>query len=243
MQKFWENDWKYGSSVLEQDYPNIEYIIVDGKSSDKTLEKIRSFDASRYSLISEEDQGLYDAINKGISLASGDIIGILHSDDCFAEKSTLQWIVNQFNNSADIQALAASVEIYKPEKTNKPFRIYHATGFKKWQFRLGMQPPHPGFFIRNEAFHKVGFYRIQYKISGDFEWLLRAILINDLKVQYNSKIVVSMMDCGLRSSGIQSKIKLNQEILKILKLHGIYSNKLLIYLKYFIKIFQLRFAR
>ncbi len=227
-------------SVLSQNYPQLEYIIVDGASSDATLEILYGFESGKFRLISEKDEGLYDALNKGINLCTGSIIGILHADDVYANSGVLSEMATHFENDEHLEAVSSSIEIYKPGNVDKPYRVYLSTRFRKWQFRLGMQPPHPGFFVKKSGFDKVGFYRIQYKISGDFDWLLRAILIHYLNVKYTDTITVHMRDGGLSSSGWKSKVLLNNEILKILKIHGIYSNKLLVYSKYLLKVFQLK---
>lgn len=226
-------------SVQQQDYPAFEHIIVDGMSTDDTLEKVRSFPSGIIRIISEKDDGLYDALNKGADNAKGDVIVLLHADDTLADRHVLQRMATLFEGNTSLDAVAASVKIFR-KGDSKPYRIYDATKFRTWQFRLGMQPPHPGFFVRKEAFRKVGFYRTMYKISGDFDWLLRAIRICNLKVHYTNDVVVHMLDGGISSSGWKNRKLMNRENLRILKNHGIYSNLLLIYLKYIIKIFQIK---
>lgn len=227
-------------SVLDQDHSAIEYVIVDGASTDATLSILKSFSDSRILLVSEPDQGLYDAINKGIQMSAGDVICLLHADDVFASKQVLAEVASCFIQNPGLEALSTAVHIFKPGKMDKPYRIYKSSGFKLWQFRLGIQPPHPGFFVSRSGFEKVGYYRTQYKISGDFDWLLRALLLVRLNVRYSDLVTVYMRDGGMSSSGWKSKVLLNNEILRILKLHGIYSNKLLVYSKYLLKVFQLR---
>ena len=227
-------------SVLSQKYTNIEYIIIDGASTDQTLTLLNAYSNNEFKLISEKDNGLYDAINKGISMCKGDIIGLLHSDDIYPNENVISTVVSYFQNDLSLEALSSSVEIYKTADFINPYRIYKASNFRKWQFKIGIQPPHPGFFITKEAFNKVGYYRTQYKISGDFEWLLRAIIINKIVVKFVPFTSVYMLDGGLSSAGWKSRFKMNNENLKILKSHGIYSNKLLIYFKYLLKLFQIR---
>lgn len=227
-------------SVLGQDYNALEYVIVDGASTDATMSILSAFSDPRIRLISEKDEGLYDAINKGIQMSSGEFICLLHADDVFASKHVLSFVAGFFENEHDAEALSTAVHIFKPDHMDKPYRIYKSSGFKLWQFRLGMQPPHPGFFVRRSGFEKVGYYRTQYKISGDFDWLLRALLLVRLNVKYSDYVSVFMRDGGMSASGWKSKVLLNNEILKILKIHGIYSNKLLVYSKYLLKVFQLR---
>lgn len=226
--------------MLGQDYSALEYVIVDGASKDATLSILNTFSDPRIRLISEKDDGLYDAINKGIQMSEGEIICLLHADDVFASKQVLSFVADFFANNHDAEALSSAVHIFKPGNMDKPYRIYKSTGFKLWQFRLGMQPPHPGFFVRRTGFDRVGYYRTQYKISGDFDWLLRALFLVKLNVKYSDYVSVFMRDGGMSASGWKSKLILNNEILKILKIHGIYSNKLLVYSKYLLKVFQLR---
>jgi glycosyltransferase involved in cell wall biosynthesis len=227
-------------SVAGQMYENIEHLVIDGLSSDDTMDIVSSFKHEKMKVISEKDHGLYDALNKGLQLASGDIIGILHSDDFFAHPHVIYDIVALFDSKENVQAISSSVQIYKGNDFKKPFRVYKANRFKLWQFRLGMQPPHPGFFIRKASSAEVGKFNTAYKISADFDWLLRAIRLHKLKVLYVGYVSVHMRDGGASSSGIKSKLLMNRENLKILKAHGIYSNTLLVYLKYFLKLFQLR---
>jgi glycosyltransferase involved in cell wall biosynthesis len=228
------------NSVLSQTYNNVEYIIIDGGSSDNTLKIIDSYNNSSIRILSEKDKGLYDALNKGINLSNGEVLGIIHSDDIYANKFVLENVMKHFEQNARTEAYSTSLKIYKNNQFDKSYRVYNAKRFKKWQFRLGMQPPHPSFFIRKKALENVGFYRTQYKISGDFEWLLRAIWGKRITVDYSSDVTVLMRDGGLSSSSWKNRFLMNNESLKILKIHGIYSNKLLIYSKYFIKVFQLK---
>lgn len=226
-------------SVLEQDYNNVEYIVIDGASKDKTIQRLEAYKGRITHLVSEPDKGLYDALNKGLNKATGDIIGILHSDDFYADDSVLSKIASLFEKHQGMQAVAASVQIFKHENFKVPFRTYDAAKFKIWQFRLGIQPPHPGFFISREGLQKVGLYNTSYKISGDFDWLLRALKIHRIKTHFTQFVAVYMRDGGLSSSGFKSKQLMNSEDLQSLKANGIYSNLLFIYCKYFIKIFQI----
>ncbi len=225
-------------SVLEQDYPNIEYIIIDGASKDRTVQVIEPYKNKISHFVSEPDKGLYDAFNKGVNKATGDIIGILNADDFYPEKNTISKIVNLFDIHPNAEAVSTSVHIFKNDNFKQVFRTYRATNFKIWQFRLGMQPPHPGFFITQNALQKVGQYNINYKISGDFDWLLRAIKINKIKTIYSDLVTVFMRDGGMSASGLESKKLMNQENLKSLQSNGVYSNLIFIYCKYLIKIFQ-----
>jgi glycosyltransferase involved in cell wall biosynthesis len=225
-------------SVLYQTYSNIEYIIIDGASKDSTLEKVQSFKNEKMLIVSEPDKGLYDALNKGLRNATGDIIGILHADDKYASKKVIEDIAEMFQ-SKRCDAVSSSVNIFKDNNFDKPYRKYNATNFKTWQFTMGIQPPHPGFFISKEALIKVGEFDISYKISGDFDWLLRAIRKHKINVFYTTYVSVFMRDGGISSSGWKSKVLMNKEDLNSLKKNGFKSHILLIWMKYFIKLFQL----
>ncbi|HEY1047252.1 MAG TPA: glycosyltransferase family 2 protein [Bacteroidia bacterium] len=227
-------------SVQSQTYSNIEHIVVDGLSSDQTIPIIESFKNDKMVFLSEEDFGLYDALNKGFKLATGNLLGVLHSDDFLYSDDAIEKLVQIYTENPDADAISASVNIYKNENFDQPYRKYKANNFKLWQFRIGMQPPHPGFYITSKAFENLGYFNSAYKISGDFDWLLRGLVKLKLKVIYSDLVLVKMRDGGVSSSGLESKKKMNRENLKSLKSHGIYSNKLMIYLKYFIKIFQIR---
>ena len=227
-------------SVNAQSYPSIEHIIIDGGSTDQTLPILQSLKGANTRIQSEPDEGIYDAFHKGFSLSSGDIIGFLNADDCFAHNEVVANLVKTFVDT-QTDAVASSVEIFKSYTPLKRYRLYKASDFKLWQFRLGMQPPHPGFYVTRSAFEQVGFYRTQYQISGDFDWLLRAIKIQQLKVVYLPDVSVNMLHGGASASGLKSKRLMNKEDLKILKQHGIYSHTVLIWLKYVLKVFQFRF--
>jgi glycosyltransferase involved in cell wall biosynthesis len=226
-------------SVTAQKYVNIEYCIIDGGSSDNTIEIIKTFNNQNIKFISENDNGLYDALNKGIKMATGDIVGILHSDDFYPHENVISDIVAVFR-SENPDAVSSSVNIYKEGQFAKPFRVYKATKFRPWQFRMGMQPPHPGFFLTKAALDKVGGFNTRYRISADFDWLLRVIAVSKARVIYTDYVSVHMRDGGISSSGINSKILMNKENLEILRTHKIKSSLLWIYCKYFLKIFQIK---
>lgn len=225
-------------SVCSQTYPDIEYIVLDGASNDNTLEIIGRYNDQITIFRSEKDKGLYDALNKGLALATGDIIGILHADDFYPGENVISHIATLFNAHPNAGAVSSSVQIFRNDNFEQVYRTYDATRFKPWQFRIGIQPPHPGFFITKEALEKVGNYDTAFRISGDFDWLLRVIRINRIQTVYTDFVSVCMRDGGMSSSGFASKKLMNTEDLASLKQHGIYSNMAFIYFKYFIKIFQ-----
>lgn len=222
-------------SVLKQNYDYIEYIIIDGNSSDSTLKIIKEYGENIDFVLSESDTGIYDAINKGINLATGDIIGILNSDDFFSDYMVASRIVESFLRDQKMEALFSDVKFVDKENTNKVLRYYSSKFFKPWMFKFGFQPAHPTFYARKELFDKYGLYRIDLKIAGDFELMLRFLLKNKIKYKYVNDMWVKMRIGGISTSGISSITQASNEIILAHKYNHLYTNKLLIYSKYLIK--------
>lgn len=222
-------------SVVEQDYPSIEYIIINGGSTEQTLQKIHTYDSYIHKIISEPDLGIYDAINKGLKLATGDIVGLLNADDLLVDNHVITNIVKNFNKDEELEAVFADVMFVAQHDLNKVLRYYSTKYFKPWMFKLGFQPAHPTFYARRNLFLKHGYYNIKYKIAGDFELMLRFIFIHKIKVKYINEVLVKMRIGGISTSGIKSIKKLNSEILDACKNNGVYSNHFMVYSKYFIK--------
>jgi glycosyltransferase involved in cell wall biosynthesis len=223
------------TSVLAQTYLNVEYIIVDGGSKDDTNKIIQKYLHHNIKYISEKDNGIYDAINKGIMLSTGDVVGILNSDDFFADEGVLNRVANGFERDISLQAVYSDIAFVSSKDHSKIGRYYSSKKFKKWMFRFGFQPAHPTFYVKRETFERLGYYRTDIKISGDFELLLRFIWINKIKVAYIDDLWVKMRVGGVSTSGFKSTIKLNKEVLDALKINDIKSVYLLLYLKYVIK--------
>ena len=226
-------------SVLSQTYQNIEYIIIDGGSEDGTIGIIKKYSSKVDKIISEKDNGMYDALNKGIKLATGDIIGILNSDDYFSNNNILNLIVCKFNENLELDAIIGDVAFV--DKTNKIIRHCSA---KKWdisKFRFGNMPPHPSFYCKKYCFDKFGYYNTKFKIAGDFELLLRFFFINKIHFSHIPKTMVSMNLGGLSTSGVKSTLTINREILDAFKINGLKTNFLYLYLRYFKKIFEFKF--
>ena len=221
-------------SVLSQSYPNLEYIVIDGHSTDGTLKIIKEFEGRIDTILSEKDSGIYEAINKGIKRASGDIIGILNSDDLFADNEVVQRIVTEFEDR-NLSVVLSDVQFVQRNDTSKPVRFYSSKFFRPWMFRFGFQPAHPTFYAKRELFEKFGVYRTDLRIAGDFELLLRFLKKNKVRFKYVSDVWVKMRIGGISTSGISSILKLNNEIVLAHKHNGIYTNKLFVYSKYLIK--------
>jgi len=223
-------------SVMNQVYNNIEYIIIDGGSKDNTLEIIRKYSHFISNWISEPDNGIYDAMNKGIKLASGDIVGFLNSDDIFYDNNIIKIVASSFKNN--IECLFGDIVFVDNKNTNKITRIYSSHKFKLNYFSYGHMPPHPSFYALKSLYTKYNYFKTDYKIASDFDFLLRTLLIHRSKYVYVKAIFVKMRTGGI-SSAFKNKILLNNEILRACNENGIKTNIFKIYSKYILKIFTI----
>lgn len=225
-------------SVREQDYQDIEYIIIDGASKDGTVDIVKKHKDFISKLISEPDRGIYDAMNKGISHATGDIIGILNADDMYASPDVVSSVVKKLEESK-ADALVGDLVFVKPTDLDKVIRYYSSKDFKIERFEKGDMPPHPTFFVRKEVYERFGTFNTDYRIIADFDLMLRFLYKHRVSFAYLPKVMVKMRTGGLTNQGIGSKIKLNREIKQSLEANGIPASMFKIYSKYFKKIFQL----
>ena len=225
-------------SVLSQSYKTIEYIIIDGASTDGTVDIVKSYGDKITKFISEPDKGLYDAMNKGIKLATGDIIGILNSDDFYTDKYVIEKIVGTFE-SLHVDSVFADLIYVKPENLTKTVRYYDSSKFYPAKFAYGYMPAHPTFFVRKEIYEKYGVFRTDLKIASDFDILVRLLYTNKVSYSYIQKPIVKMRLGGVSTNGLKSKILLNKEVLKVCKDNKIDTNIFKILAKYPSKILEL----
>ena len=160
-------------SVLEQDYPDIEYIIIDGASTDQTLNIIQNFNDRIDCLISEKDKGIYDAMNKGIAKATGDVIGILNADDVYENQYVISLIMQSFTDGVSI--VYGDIEYVKQDDLSKVVRKWRAGKYIHGKFKWGWMPPHPGFFIKKSSYKEYGVYHLHLATSADYELMLRML--------------------------------------------------------------------
>lgn len=223
-------------SVLSQKYQNFEHIIVDGNSKDKTMEIIEESSKDyngRLKYISESDNGIYDAMNKGIKMASGDIIGTLNSDDFFTSDDVLSKIIEEFE---DNDAIYGDVHFVSNDNLHKSVRFYSSSDFKPSRMKMGFMPAHPSFYCKKNIFDKIGLYDTQFKIAADFEFLLRAIYVNHIKIKYVPFDFVTMRTGGISTSGFGSHKKIFLEHMKAYRKNGVKSNVFLEGLRYAYKL-------
>lgn len=226
-------------SVLSQTYPEIEYIVIDGGSTDGTVEIVKSYGDKISRFISEPDFGIYDAMNKGIMNASGGIVGLLNSDDFFYDDNVVAKIVNSFISNK-IEGVYGDVQFVDSNNLKRVVRYYSSKNFRIEKFQNGYMPAHPSFYVKRELFERLGYYKIGYKIASDFELLVRFMNNRELSFKYLEMPFVSMRQGGISNRSLLSRITLNKEILKACKENGIKTNLLRVYLKYFSKIFEYR---
>tara|TARA_R110001592_G_scaffold255666_5_gene519416 strand:- start:1876 stop:2628 length:753 start_codon:yes stop_codon:yes gene_type:complete len=226
-------------SVLSQTYKNIEYIIVDGSSKDDTLTIINEYKDNISLIISEPDQGIYDAMNKGVALATGDIIGILNSDDFYETQNAIEGVVEHFKANVGAEVVFGDVVFVDPNNLNKVVRYYSSKKFKAAKLRFGWMPPHPATFIMKSVYDKYGLYKLGYKISADYEMFVRLLMVAKVKFARIDKVIVRMRSGGASTDGIKSSLTLNQEIVRACRENGIYTNLFLVLLKIPFKLIEL----
>ena len=228
-------------SVLQQTYKNYEYIIKDGGSKDNTLDIVQEYApkfGDRLKVISEPDEGIYDAMNKGLEMSTGDVVGILNSDDFYTSYDALQTIADAFENN-DIDATYGDIHFVNDEDLTKCVRYYSSGLFKRGYMRFGFMPAHPSFYCKKSIYKKYGSFDTSYKIAADFENLLRIIFIGRIRTLYIKKDFVTMRTGGASTAGLRSRRQIMKEHLSGLKKNGIYSNVFLLSLRYFYKIYEL----
>ena len=207
-------------SVTSQDYPNLEYIIIDGKSKDTTLQIVDKYKSGIAKVVSEKDKGLYDALNKGIKHATGDVIGMLHSDDLYANESVISNVMKKFAEDPSVEGVYADLVFVNRNDTNKSMRVWESGKYQEGDFLKGWMPPHPTFFVRKEVYEKFGGFNTELKLSADYELMLRLIHKNNIKLAYLPQVIVKMRMGGVSNVSFFVKLKANLEDKLAWKLNG-----------------------
>lgn len=225
-------------SVLMQDYPEIEYIIIDGKSKDNTVEILKSYGDKITRWISEPDKGLYDAMNKGVALATGEVIGFLNADDVMAYSGAVSDVIKTMQEQKS-DAIIGDVVHTKEENLDEVIRHHHSRGYKPSHFEWGMMPAHLSFYTRKKFYTEFGGFDTQFRICADYDLMMRFLYIHKISFYYLPKVLVKMRTGGLSNQGLKSIIRINKEIKKSCMKNNVPTNWLKIYSKYFVKVFQL----
>jgi len=234
-------------SVIEQTYPNVEYIMVDGASTDGTKDYLQSRSHEFAVLRSERDRGPYDAFNKGLSLATGDVVGYLNAGDVFSDRDVLMRIMAPFNDPA-IGAVFGDVAMIRDAEMNRVVRHYGSNTFRPNRVRFGFMPAHPTLYMRRAIYELCGEYDPSFKIAGDYELVIRAFVNRRTNYRYIPEILVRMPVGGLSTRGWRSKWLITSEMRRACAKNGVPTNLVLLLLRFPVKLSQqlwhrTRFAR
>ena len=207
-------------SVASQTYGDVEHVIIDGASRDSTLEVVRECGQRVSTVISEPDSGIYDAMNKGVRLARGEIIAFLNSDDYYAHDGVLADVARAFDGRTD--AVFGDVGFFRPERPDRLLRRYRASRFTPERLARGFMPPHPALFVRAEVFDRVGSFVPEYRIAGDFEWIARAFGPRGIRhYRHVPQVMVRMRMGGVSTAGWRNTLLLNREVMRACRANGI----------------------
>ena len=227
-------------SVLRQTYSDVELIVVDGASRDDTMDVVRRYEprfGGRMHWTSEPDRGIYDAMNKGIARATGDVIGILNSDDFYTSDTVLERVAEAMAGS-DIDAVYGDIHYVRDGDLHKCVRYYSSRPFRRGLMRLGFMPAHPSFYCRREVYERCGTFDTTYRVAADFENLLRLIYVNRIKTRYLPVDFVTMRTGGASTSGLSSHRQIMRDHLRALHSNGVWSCTPLLGLRYIYKIWE-----
>ena len=229
-------------SVIRQTYPDIEYIVVDGASTDGTQQIVKRYEPQlrgKMKWLSEKDHGIYDAMNKGIQMATGDIVGILNSDDYFTSNDIIEQLASAFHNES-IDAVYGDIHFIRDGQPDKCIRYYSSKKFSPIWLRFGFMPAHPSFYCRREIFEKAGLYKTDYQIGSDYEMMVRLFMKHHIKARYLPIDFVTMRTGGASTRNVRSRLQLIKDDVRGCRENGIYTNALMISVKFLYKIFEFK---
>lgn len=233
-------------SVLRQSYLDYEYIVVDGCSKDNTIDVIKEYEPrfkGKMRWVSEPDKGIYDAMNKGIKMATGDVVGIINSDDFFTSNEVLESVAKEFEKDYSLDAIYGDIHFVKDEDLTKCTRYYSSSYFRPWLLRFGFMPAHPSFYVRKEVYERHGLYDLQFRTSSDFEMMVRLFGKNKIKSKYINMDFVTMRAGGESTAGMEAKKKVNRDIASSLKKHGIFTCQAFQWIRYLWKAVELIYSK
>lgn len=225
-------------SVATQTHPDIEHLVIDGKSTDATVQVVEANRHPSLVLSSEPDKGIYDAMNKGLDRASGDIICFLNADDLYASPRVLSRVAAQMQEHG-LDALLGDVGFFHGHDPTRIVRRYRSDRFHPDRLSWGWMPAHPALFLRTEVVRRVGHFKTDYRIAGDFEFIVRAFHGHVLRYRHLPEVLVLMRTGGVSTDGLRAKIRLNREVLRACRENGLRTNIFKILSKYPAKMLEL----
>jgi glycosyltransferase involved in cell wall biosynthesis len=208
------------ASVVSQDYPSLEYIVKDGQSVDGTIEIVRRFGDAASKFVSKKDAGIYDALNQGLEMATGDVIGFLHSDDVYTGSSVLSKIAKQFE-AKKCDAVYSDLYYVSRDNTDNIIRKWKSGNYKDGMFLNGWMPPHPTFFVRREIYEQFGNFNTDLKSAADYELMLRFIHKNKIRISYLEEFTVKMRTGGQSNISLSNRYLANMEDRRAWQLNGL----------------------
>ena len=217
-------------SVLAQDHSDIEFIVIDGKSTDKTPAIIEKYRTKIARVVSEKDEGMYHAINKGIALATGEIIGVLNSDDVYADASVISRIAKTFKEK-NVDSVYGDLQYVSRENHEKVIRHWKSEPYNEKLFLKGWMPPHPTFFVKRDCYKKYGTFNTSFSISSDYELMLRFLYKHKISSSYIPNVIVKMNVGGISNRSVFSRITANKEDRRAWKINGLKPNSFTLILK------------
>ena len=218
------------TSVRSQKYEDIEHIIIDGSSTDGTLSLLESKRDQFATLISEDDTGIYDAMNKGIQKSTGDIIGFLNADDFYTNNEVISKVVSTFKKDKLLEACYGDLIYVDQLDTSKVIRYWKSSKFESGYFSKGWCPPHPTFFVKSSVYKKLGNFNLKYSIASDVELMMRFLEIKKINFRYIPETWIKMRMGGISNKSLKNIIILNKEILSALKTHDLPKNYLIFFI-------------
>lgn len=224
-------------SIVGQTWAKKEHIVIDGASLDGTSDILARHRLQLAQVVSEPDRGIYDAMNKGVALATGEVIGFLNADDVYANPGVLARVAEVMARE-DLDALFADAEFFHAEYPGRAVRRYRSARFEPDRIAWGWMPAHPTLFLHRRVFERFGTFRTDYRIAGDFELIARIFHANTLKYRYLPEVLVRMRSGGVSTGGWRNTLLLNREVLRACRENGIYTNLLMILSKYPVKLLE-----
>lgn len=225
-------------SVRAQTHQQIQHIVIDGASSDGTQDLVQQRLRDGGILLSEPDSGIYNAMNKGIARATGDVIAFLNADDAYAHSDVIERVCSELR-TGDVNAIFGDVAFFDDPDFTKMVRRYNSGQFRPSRIRWGWMPAHPGMFITRDVYASLGGFSEQFRIAGDFDFVVRAFQRNLIRYRHLPEIFVNMQTGGASTRDLAAKMRINREVVQACRRNGLYSNLLMVMSKYPLKLLEI----